>query len=212
MSCRFLKVQLFVVAATLSIAMLLFAAQRRSAASTPQFRTIVDLTSSVSPQNASPTTSLVAPADFGGAWTIDQLPAARLIAPLVVIVPHHKNFPNSESLVTMDDVAAYERAHGPVPQGSIVLLASAKTGIEPVVDPDALRFLVEARNVVGLGTAGSNAVTASEAPYLAQKGIYELRNVANLALIPKSGAIGVAAPLKMRRASEAPVRLMAMLR
>ncbi|HET9743704.1 MAG TPA: cyclase family protein [Terriglobales bacterium] len=212
MSCRFLKVQLFVVAATLSIAMLLFAAQRRSSASAPQFRTIVDLTSSVSPQNASPTTSLVAPSDFGGAWTIDQLPAVRLIAPLVVIVPHLKNFPNSESLVTMDDVAAYERTHGPVPQGSIVLLASAKKGVEPVVDPDALRFLVEARNVVGFGTAGSSAVIGTEAPYLAQKGIYELRNVANLTLIPKSGAIGVAAPLKMQRASEAPVRLMAMLR
>lgn len=211
MNFRFLKVQLFVVGTTLSIAMILFAAQKRETAQ-PQFRSIIDLTSSASGIDLSAQgTTLVAPAKVGGAWTVDSLPTLRLVAPLAIIKAEHKNFPDSESLVTMDDVASYEREHGAVAQGAIVLV-TGKTGTTPILSNDALRFLVEARNAVGIGNAGNEIVSSQENPYLATKGIYQLENVANLDLLPRSGAIAVAAPQKIPGAAESPVRLMALVR
>src|SRR3954468_1217632 len=105
MTWKFLKVQAVVVGATLSIAMLLFAAQRHDLGAGPQYRAVIDLTASSvlrvdlsSPRN----TILVSPAKLGGTWTLDTLPPARLIAPLAVIEARQKSLPNSESQVTMD--------------------------------------------------------------------------------------------------------------
>lgn len=212
MSWRFIKVQAFVVASVFSIAILLFAAQRHDSGATPQFHAVVDLSSDQVPAAASSSpTALIAPARFGGAWTLQSLPPTRLIAPLAVIEAHHKNFPDSEALVTMDDVSAFERTHGAVPQGAIVLLTSENASISPVFNSDALRFLVEARNVVGVGSAGSQIVSAPDNSYLAGKGVYKIENVVNLSLIPHTGMIGVAAPDKIASA-EGPVRFMALVK
>lgn len=213
MSCRFLKVQLFVVVSTLSVAMLLFAAQRHDAQVAPQFRSVIDLSGpSTSGPSSSPGTLLVAPAGVGGVWTVDSLPALRLVAPLAIIHAGHKNFSDSESLVTMDDVATYEQTHGPVAQGSIVLITSMHSGTAPELDADALHFLVEARNVVGIGSMGTRLVSPEQNSYLAKKGIYQLENVENLSVVPRVGAIAMAAPQKIPGAPESPVRLMALVR
>lgn len=213
MNFRLLKIQAFVVAAALSIALLLFAAQNHNLGTEPQFRAVVDLTASTSLRVDlnSRNTILVAPAKIGGAWTVDTLPATRLVAPLAVIEAQHKNFPDSESLVTMNDVAEYERDHGAVPQGALVLLTSKKEQT-PRFSEDALHFLVEARNIVGIGNSGTEVAPSTQDQYLAQKGIYELENVANLSLIPRSGGIAIAAPEKIAGASAGPVRLMALVR
>ena len=211
MSFRFLRVQVFVIASTLSIAMLLFAAQRRDDKQVPQFRSVVDLSASAL-DSTLPGTLLISPAKVGGAWTVDSLPALRLVAPLAIIQAERKNFPDSELLLTMDDIATYERIHGPVSQGAIVLMTSARVGTAPDLDADALHFLVEARNIVGIGTSGAQLVSSEQNPYLAKKGIYQLENVENLFLVPRSGAIAMAAPQKIPGASESPVRLMALVR
>jgi kynurenine formamidase len=215
MSCRFLKVQIFVVASTLSLAILLFATQRHDSAVLPQYRAVIDLTGPdaaiddlSSPQN----TLMTAPAKSGGVWTLDAIPAARLIAPLAVIEAKRKNFPDSESLVTMDDVADYERIHGAIPQGAVVLVDSAKGNAMPSLDGDALHFLVQARNIVGIGSASSRVVSTDENTYLANNGIYGLGNIANLSLVPRVGAVLVVAPQKIAGASEGPVRLMALVK
>jgi kynurenine formamidase len=214
MNFRLLKIQASVVAAAFCITMLLFAAQKHNIGTGPQFRAVVDLTASTSMKldlSASRNTILVAPARMGGVWTVDTLPATRLVAPLAVIEAQHKNFPDSESLVTMNDVADYERDHGAVPQGAIVLLTSKKQSM-PQFSQDALHFLVEARNIVGIGNAGTTVASIGESSYLANKGIYELENVANLSLVPPSGVIAIAAPEKINGAGEGPVRLMALVR
>jgi kynurenine formamidase len=212
MSCRFLRVQFVVVAAVLSIAMLLFAAHRHDSEANPQFRTVIDLDGAAAPQQTPPETTFVSPAKMGGAWNVASLPPSRLIAPVAVIEADRKNFPDSESLVTMDDVATFERVHGPVPQGAVILLSSRNASAIPVIDHDALHFLVEARNVVGLGNAGTHLTAVNEDSYLAKKGIYELENVGNLTILPRSGAIAVAAPEKIAGATEATARLMALVK
>lgn len=214
MSCRFLRVQIFVVGAVLSIAMLLFAATHHENAAGPQYKTVIDLSTSIptSSQTLVPQTTLVAPAELGGAWNLETLPSTRLIAPLAVIEAEHKHFRDSESLITMDDVATYERLHGAVPQGAMILLASVKSGSHPVLNHDALHFLAEARNVVAIGGAGTQLVSSDENSYLARKGIYELENISNLAVVPRSNVVGVAAPEKIAGANQGPVRLMALVK
>jgi len=211
MSFRFLRVQAFVIASTLSIAMLLFAAQRRDDKQVPQFRSVVDLSASAL-DSTSPGTVLISPAKVWVAWTVDSLPALRLVAPLAIIQAERKNFPDSELLLTMDDIASYERLHGAVSQGSIVLATTGQEGKAPVFNDDALHFLIEARNVVGVGGAGTQVVSPEQNSYLGKKGIYQLENVANVSLIPRSGAIAIAAPQKIPGASESPVRLMALVK
>lgn len=211
MSFRFLRVQVFVIASTLSIAMLLFAAQRRDDKQVPQFRSVVDLSASAL-DSTSPGTVLISPAKVGGAWTVDSLPALRLVAPLTIIQAERKNFPDSELLLTIDDIASYERLHGAVSQGSIVLATTGQEGKSPVFNDDALHFLIEARNVVGVGSAGAQVVSPEQNSYLAKKGIYQLENVTNISLIPRSGAIAIAAPQKIPGAPESPVRLMALVK
>ena len=115
MNLRLLKIQGLVVAATLSIAILLFAAQKHNLGTGPQFRAVVDLTAASTLKvdlSSAGNTILVAPAKTGGVWTVDTLPPARLVAPLAVIEAQHKNFPDSESLVTMNDVADFDRRYG----------------------------------------------------------------------------------------------------
>ncbi|GEM_PF-2688008 len=214
MSCRVLRVQIFVVAAVLSIAMLLFAATHRESAAGPHYKTVIDLSTSI-PANSEtivPQTTLVSPAEFGGAWNLETLPSTRLIAPVAVIEAERKNFPNSESLITMDDVANYERLHGAVPQGSMILLASSKSTSTPVLNHDALHFLAEARNIVAIGGAGTQLTSPDENTYLAKKGMYELENISNLSVVPRSGVVGVAAPAKIAGAAVGPVRLMALVK
>jgi len=205
---------MFVVAAVLSIAMLLFAATRHDSGAAPQYRTMIDLSASISSGSQSPSmqTTLVSPAQLGGIWNLETLPSVRLIAPVVVIEAEHKNFRDAESLITMCDVANYERLHGAVPQGAMILLASAHSGTNPVLSHDALHFLAEARNVVAIGGAGTQLVSSDENSYLARKGIYELENISNLAFVPRVGVVGVAAPEKIVGATEGPVRLMALVK
>lgn len=215
MSYRLLKVQIFVVASTLSLAILLFATQWHESGVLPQYRAVIDLTRPGAPTNGlnSPqNTWMTAPAKSGGVWTLDAIPAARLIAPLAVIEAKRKNFPDSESLVTMDDVADYERIYGAIPQGAVVLFDSAKGNLVPFLNRDAVHFLVQARSIVGIGSANTQVVSRDENTYLAQNGIYELGNVANLSLVPHVGAVIVAAPQKIPGTSQGPVRLMAMVK
>jgi kynurenine formamidase len=131
---------------------------------------------------------------------------------LVVLEAQHKRFPDSEFLVTMDDVASYERMNGAVPRGAIVLLASAKQDATPLLNDDALRFLGEARNIVGIGTAAHQTVAPGDNSYLAAKGIYQLLNVTNIAILPRSGAIAIAAPEKVSGATEERSRVLALAR
>jgi len=215
MSWKFLKVQTIVVIATLSIAMLLFAAQRHDSGAEPQFRSVIDLTGSNGSSvglSSLPDTVLIAPAKLGGSWTLDSLPANRLVAPVAVIEAQKRSFPIQKSLITMDDVAAYERANGAVPQGAVVLLSSTNSAAAPLFSSDALRFLGEARNIVGFGSAGAQTVSAADDSYVAKKGIYQLANLSNLSLIPRSGGFAVLAPQKIAGAAEGPVRVMVLVR
>jgi kynurenine formamidase len=180
-------------------------------------------------------THLDAPAHFArGMWTVEQIPAERLVRPMVVLNVRGKAAGNPDYLVSVQDIAEFESKNGQIPSGAVVM---AYTGWEdrwnderayrnpapdgtlhfPGYSLEAATFLVKTRNVVGLGvdTLSIDAGSAKAFPvhqFTAKESVYQLENVANLALLPASGATLVVAPIKLENGSGAPVRLLALVK
>jgi kynurenine formamidase len=179
-------------------------------------------------------THLDAPAHFAaGGWTVDQIPAERLVRPLVVLDVRKNVKGNPDYEVNVEDISAWEQAHGPIPPGSVVL---AHTGWDerwqrqrdfrnqqsdgithyPGFSLDAAKFLVQSRDVVGLGidTMSVDIGATENYPvhvFTSQLGIYHLENIANLAKVPAAGATVVVAPIKLERGSGGPARVLALV-
>jgi len=169
-----------------------------------------------------------------GMWTVDQIPAARLIAPLVVLDASASARSNPDYEISVEDIARWEQANGHIPLGAVVM---ARTGWEarwnsaksyrnadakgimhfPGYSEDAARFLAEGRNALGLGIDtpslhhGSSKNLAVN-QYASAHGLYVLTNVANLDRMPASGAIAMVAPMKVTGGSAAPVRILALVK
>ena len=180
-------------------------------------------------------THIDAPAHYApGLWTVDQIPAERLIRPLVVIDVTHKAAKDADYQLTVQDIAAWEDEHGHIPQGAIVVMRTGwgerwnnanafrnadEHGVMhfPGFSLEAAQFLVDARFVVGIGTDTMSVDPGASKnnpvhQYTSSRSVYHLENVANLEVTPEVGATLVVAPAKFERGSGAPARLLAMLK
>ena len=169
-----------------------------------------------------------------GMWTVDQIPAGRLIAPLVVLDAKASARSNPDYEISVEDIARWEQANGHIPLGAVVM---ARTGWDsrwnsarnyrnadtagvmhfPGYSEDAARFLAEGRNALGLGIDTpslhhGSAKNSSVNQYTSAHGLYVLTNVANLDRMPESGAIAMVAPMKVAGGSAAPVRILALVK
>jgi kynurenine formamidase len=179
-------------------------------------------------------THIDAPAHFArGLWTVDQIPAERLLAPLVLIDVHDKVRGNPDYQLSVEDIAAWEHVNHQIPLAAVVMLRtgwgarwnSAKTyrnadakGVMhfPGFSLDAAKFLVEARQALGLGidTLSVDYGPSTDFPvhrYTLPQSLYHLENVANLEHVAPTGAIVVVAPMKIDGGSGGPVRILALL-
>lgn len=180
-------------------------------------------------------THVDAPAHFAqGTWTIDALPADRLVRPLIVIDVSSRAKDNADYLISVNDIAEWEEKNSRIPPEAVVMVRTGwderwnsperyrnadRSGVLhfPAYSPDAAKFLVEGREVVGLGidTLSVDAGSDPNYPvhrYCSRHDIYHIENVANLAQVPPTGAIVVIAPLKLQGGSGAPARVLALLR
>lgn len=221
-----MKAQTFIIGCALALTIFLFAKKRHTDNIPSEIRAVVDLTQAVDlvdpstlPANAlngPQGTYIQAPSQYSPTlWTVDRIPAGRLIAPLVVLDvresvkhdPHHR--------ISVEDIAQWEHVHGQIPMDSIAI---ARTGITlsprdeefPGYSEDAAKFLVEARNVLGLG-ADTRSKSTSD-PYTLSHSVYHLENVANLDKVPGNGAIVVVSPMKLEGKNEGPARVLALVR
>ena len=180
-------------------------------------------------------THIDAPAHFApGRWTVDQIPSARLLAPLVVIDVTAKAKQDADYRVSADDIAQWEKANGAIPPDAVVMARtgwgerwnSAKdyrnpdakgTMHFPGFTVDAAQFLVEARDAIALGidTLSVDYGPSQDFPvhhYTAQHSVYHLENVADLWRAPEAGAYVLVAPAKLEGGSGGPVRIFALVR
>lgn len=182
-------------------------------------------------------THLDAPIHFGrGQQTADQVPLSRLIAPAVVIDVRSQAAADPDYVLELEALDAWETEHGPVPEGSIVLLwtgwderwpdAKAYLGDDtpgdashlhfPSFGPEAVRRLVEARRVaaIGVDTASIDAGRSPDFPVhqlAAAANLPGFENVTGLARVPATGAWVAALPMKIAGGSGAPLRIVALV-
>lgn len=232
-----MRIHTFVIGVVFAVALFLFAQRRPDAQQQVGFHGVLDLTHTRgSLQTPSPLdTHIDAPAHLNRAmWTADQIPPERLIAPLVVLNVRSSVADNADYQLGVEDIVKWEQANGQIPLRAIVM---ARTGWDarwvspktyrntdskgvmhfPGYSEDAAKFLVEARNVMGLGIdtpgidSGSSRKLSVE-QYTLSHSVYPLENVANLDRTPANGAVVVVAPMKLEARDQAPVRIFALVR
>jgi kynurenine formamidase len=163
----------------------------------------------------------------------NTIPPADFLAPAVVIDISQQSA-DPDYLLTVADIEAWEEAHGCIPPRNWVLLRTDWSKREgeaytnrhedgahtPGPTTEAVRFLLEQRDIHGLGveTIGTDAGQAHllDPAYPAHTlihgaGRYGLQCLENLDLLPATGSIIVAAPLKIEDGSGSPLRVLALV-
>ena len=167
--------------------------------------------------------------------TVDALPLERLVAPVCVLDFSAESTADRDFLLTQAHVKAWESEHGEIAPGQWVLFRTdwhkrvgtdAYLGMEkdgahsPGPDADAIRYLVEERDIIGFGTetvgtdAGQGAHLSPPYPahyILHGAGKYGLQCLANLDQLPPNGAMLICPPLKIRDGSGSPLRVLALV-
>jgi kynurenine formamidase len=167
--------------------------------------------------------------------SVDRIAPERFIGPACVIDVTGEVERDSDFLLTPSGVAAWEKSHGPIPRGAWVLL---RTGWSKRTDAAAyinLRedgphtpgwskecsvLLAKERDILGVGveTVGTDAGSAgafdppfSNHYFMHGSGKFGLAGLCNLDRLPETGAVVVAAPLKIVGGSGSPVRVLALV-
>jgi kynurenine formamidase len=165
---------------------------------------------------------------------VDTIPPAHFVAPAVVIDIVAKCAADPDYLLQVDDILAFEAAHGRIAPRSWILLRTdwSRRSPEDYVNrrddgahtpgpsTEAVRFLIDERDAHGLGveTIGTDAGQAHllEPAYPAHTlfhgaGRYGLQCLTNLDQLPPVGAVVIAAPLKIAGGSGSPLRVLALV-
>ena len=166
--------------------------------------------------------------------SVDAIAVENFVGPVVVIDCSKCAADNEDFELTIDHILEWEAEHGLIADNMWVLMRtdwSKKSGAEylnmredgahsPGPTPDAIQFLIKQRNIRGFGTetvgtdAGQGAHYSPPYPahyYLHGANRYGLQCLANLDLLPPTGAVLIAAPLKIRDGTGSPLRVLAMV-
>lgn len=182
-------------------------------------------------------THLDAPIHFAaGKQTADQIPLTHLTGRAVLLDVSKKALANRDYLVSVADCEAWEKEHGRIPDGTIVLIrtgygqfypnrekyfGSAKTGPEalpelhfPGIDPAAAEWLVRERKVkaVGLDTPSLDYGQSKDFKthqVLMGNNVPGFENLAALDQLPADQIYVVALPMKIGGGSGGPLRIIA---
>jgi len=178
-------------------------------------------------------THLDAPAHFPpGKATVEQIPVKQLFGPAVVIDVRAEVVKDADYQLPAARVEDWEKRHGRIPQGAVVLLrtgwasrwpdagkyrnqdAQGKMHF-PGFSAEAAKLLVE-RGVSGLGCDTLSTDHGASSEYAVHHlalgaGLYQLENLPDLTELPEVGAFLIVAPIKLEGGSGGPVRVFAIL-
>jgi kynurenine formamidase len=166
--------------------------------------------------------------------SVDTMPLEPMLAPACVIDCTEACARDADHLLTRDAILDWEAQHGRIEPGCWVIMRSGwgdKTGAEyanlqadgahtPGPDAEAIRFLVDDRNILGFGTetigtdwgqAGHLSPPYPAHHYLHGAGKYGLQCLTGLEALPPRGAMIFAAPLKIKAGSGSPLRVIALV-
>ena len=183
-------------------------------------------------------THLDAPVHFAeGRDNADEIPLDRLVGPAAVVDVSEAVGSDPDYLVSVEDLARFERQHGPVGEEHIVLirtgwgrrwpdrsayLGTDRVGPEavpllhfPGLDSAAAAWLVE-RRIAAIGIDTPSIDRGQSTDFLAHRVLYGanipgFENVANLERLPATGAYVIALPTKIEGGSGGPLRIVAVV-
>jgi kynurenine formamidase len=148
----------------------------------------------------------------------DRLPVERLIAPLAVVSITARASKDPDTLVTVDDLRAWEARYGRIPSGAFVVMHSGwnmkDLAHAPGFSEASATFLVTERDIVGVGVDTLSLDAAVAQKFVAHLaflggGKYGVEMLANLANVPPSGATIILGGPKHEGATGGPVRALA---
>lgn len=174
-------------------------------------------------------THLDAPAHFRLGATVERIPAADLVVPLVVVDCRSAVGDDAEHVVSLAEILEHEQELGPIPPGVAVGLWTGwdrfvdqperyfggDPPVFPVLGADAAAYLIDQRDVRGLAidTPGFDTIPG-DAPAHRQvlgAGRWLLEGTVNLVNVPRTGATLVVGALPMGGSSGIPVRALALV-
>jgi kynurenine formamidase len=182
-------------------------------------------------------THLDAPIHFAqNGNTADQVPLSRLIAPAVVIDITAQSQRDRNYLLSVADVERFERQHGRIAPGTIVLLRTgwsrfwpnareylgddtpgdASKLSFPSYGVDAAKLLVEQRKVAALGVDVASIDYGASKDFMVHRialgaNVPGFENLTNLDRVPATGALVIALPMKIEKGSGGPLRAVAVV-
>jgi kynurenine formamidase len=168
--------------------------------------------------------------------TLDQIPPQEMIAPLVVVDVVLRSLKDPDYTLSVDDLKAWESKYGKIPPRAFVVMRTDWAKRWPNLErmqnkgPDgvmhypgwsveALKFLVQERNVVGIGhettdtDAGFN-VSADRYPaqtYIHGEDRWQVELLTGLNEVPEYGALAVVSFPKPEKGYGFPARVFAVL-
>ncbi|WP_102272939.1 cyclase family protein [Cytobacillus massiliigabonensis] len=168
---------------------------------------------------------------------LDELGLKELVLPLVVIDRSKEAALNNDFTLTVDDIYDFEEVHGKIEEGSFVALRTDwskrwpdKEAFEnkdaegqnhaPGWSVDALRFLIEERNIKAVGHETFDTDSSIDFQrngkllaeyYILEQDTYQIELLANLDKVPAKGAVIFNIVPKPEKASGFPVRSFAIL-
>jgi kynurenine formamidase len=178
-------------------------------------------------------THLDAPIHFPpGKTTVDQIPAKQLFGPAVVLDVSEESTKDADYQAPAARVEAWEKKHGRIAEGSIVLLrtgwaarwpdaqkyrnqdAQGKMHF-PGFSAEAAKLLIS-RKVSGIGCDTMSVDYGASQDFAVHHlalggGLYHLENLSDLSEVPEAGAFLMVAPIKLEGGSGGPVRVFALV-
>jgi kynurenine formamidase len=166
--------------------------------------------------------------------SVDRIPPAKFLGPACVIDISAEAARDANYLVTPEHIVQWEKQYGRIPAGAWVLLrtdwsrrkdpkdyinAKDNGPHTPGLAREASALLAQDRDVLGLGveTVGTDAGQAFtfDPPFpnhylMHGSGKFGLASLCNLDQLPATGAVVIAAPLKIERGSGSPLRVIAL--
>lgn len=182
-------------------------------------------------------THLDAPVHFAkGKWPVDEIPLEQLMGEAIVIDVTMKANSNTDYQITVDDVLVWEKEHGTIPDGAILLfrtgwgnyypdaakyLGTAEKGDSataklhfPSIHPDLATWIVKNRKIKAAGIDTPSVDYGQSKDFKTHQILYAenipgFENVANLEALPATGSFVIALPMKIKGGTGGPLRIIA---
>ncbi len=170
--------------------------------------------------------------------SIEQLPFQQLMGDVIVVDIKAAVAANMNYLATVKDLADWEDRHGRIPDDAIVMFNTGLANVwpdatrylgtdlkgnegvaamkNPGIHKDAAAFLAKQRRIKAVGIDSISFDNSLQSDRMAHRILFAhdipgVENVANLDILPPTGAYLIGLPMKIKGGSAAPIRLIAFI-